>query len=115
MTNALGTLPCIERTCRIVSSSARHNARLCFIGRLFDGPLRKGSHFLTVQSIMEKLTIKKTKLLLKLIADLDNTVNVDTGHQCHQCENLLDDNTIKVFDELASLEKKIGKEIAGYD
>lgn len=87
------------------------------------GKLRQGSggaYFLTVQTIMEKLSIKKTKLLLKLNADVDN-INVDNGHQCDQCGYLLDDNTIKVFDELAALEEKIEKEtkislchIAGY-
>lgn len=87
------------------------------------GKLRQGSggaYFLTVQAIMEKLTIKKTKLLLKLNADLDNII-VDNGHQCDQCGYLLDDNTIKVFDDLQSSEQKIEKEtkmslchIAGY-
>ena len=87
------------------------------------GKLRQGTGgtlFLTVQAVMEKLSITKTKLLLKLNADVDN-LNVDSGHQCDQCGYLLDDKTAQVFDELAAHEEKIEEEtkislchIAGY-
>ena len=69
---------------------------------------------------MEKLSIGKTKLLLKLNAVVDN-LNIDSGHQCDKCGYLLDDKTAQVFDELAALEENIVKKtkislchIAGY-
>ena len=87
------------------------------------GKLRQGSGgtlFLNVQQIMEKLSINKTKLLLKLNADVDN-MNVNIGHECEQCGYLLDDDSAQVFDSLSELEEKVCSEtmmslvhIAGY-
>ena len=87
------------------------------------GKLRQGSggtYFLNVQQIMEKLSINKTKLLLKLNADLGN-ICVNIGHECDHCGFLLDDESAEVFDNLSDLEEKVCKEtmmslvhIAGY-
>ena len=87
------------------------------------GKLRQGSggtYFLSVQQVIEKLDINKTKLLLKLPADLPN-LDVDFGHECENCKYLLDDESSEVFDNLPELEDKILHEtkmslvhIAGY-
>ena len=87
------------------------------------GKLRQGSggtYFLTCQQVMEKLDINKTKLLLRLNANLDN-LSVNIGHECDQCGFWLDDESAEVFDNLEYLEGKVLKEtkmslvhIAGY-
>ena len=58
---------------------------------------------------MEKLGINKTKLMLKLNADVWN-MNVNIGHECDQCDYLLDDESAEVFDSLSELEEKVCKE-----
>ena len=48
------------------------------------GKIRQGSggtYFLSVQQFLEKLDIRKTKLLLKLNADIDN-LDVSRDHAC---------------------------------
>ena len=64
---------------------------------------------MSVQQVLEKLTIKKTKLLLKLNADLPN-LDVGIGHECENCNYLLDDETSEVFDNLPELEGKLSHE-----
>ena len=76
------------------------------------GKLRQGSggtYFLTVQQVIEKLNINKTKLLLKLNAVLGNLC-VNIGHECDQCGFLLDEDGSEIFDNLEDLEMKILKE-----
>ena len=68
-----------------------------------------GTYFLSVQHIMEKLSIKQTKLLLKLNADLENC-DVDAGHKCDDCGYVLDDGECLVYDDLPLLEDKIEHE-----
>ena len=68
-----------------------------------------GTYFLNFQQIMEKLGINKTKLMLKLNADVWN-MNVNIGHECDQCGYLLDDENAEVFDSLSELEEKVCKE-----
>ena len=87
------------------------------------GKLRQGSggtYFLSVQQVMEKLAINKTKLLLKLNSDVLN-MDVNPGHACENCEYRLDETTTQTFDNLPALEDKICREtkmslvhIAGY-
>ena len=63
------------------------------------GKLRQGSggtYFLTVQQVMEKLDINKTKLLLKLNADVAN-LNVNIGHECEKCNFKPDDDTSSLW------------------
>ena len=73
------------------------------------GKLRQGSggtYFLNVQQVMEKLDIAKTRLLLKLNADVSN-FNVDVGHECDLCKFLMDDKSSETFDHLLFLEDEI--------
>ena len=87
------------------------------------GKLRQGSggtYFLSVQQVMEKLDINKTKLLLRLNVDVSN-LDVNPGHVCDKCVYQLDDEATAVFDNLPALEDKISREtkmslvhIAGY-
>ena len=76
------------------------------------GKLRQGSggtYFLSVQQVMEKLDINKTKLLLRLNVDVSN-LDVNSGHECDKCVYQLDDEATAVFDNLSALEDKISRE-----
>lgn len=76
------------------------------------GKLRQGSggtYFLSVQQVMEKLSINKTKLLLRLNENVHN-LDVVNGHQCDNCGYLLDEKSAEVFDNMPELEEKISKE-----
>ena len=73
------------------------------------GKLRQGSggtYFLTAQHVLEKLNISKTKLLLKLNADVAN-LNVSTGHECEKCNFRPDDETTGLFENLSTLEERM--------
>ena len=73
------------------------------------GKLRQGSggtYFITVQQIIEKVSIHKAKLLLRLNVDVDQ-FNVEPGHSCSKCGFLMNDNMCTVFDKLPELENSI--------
>ena len=60
------------------------------------GKLRQGSggtYFITVQQIIEKLDIKKARLLLKLNVNPAD-FRIDPGHSCDRCLYQMDDKTI---------------------
>ena len=88
------------------------------------GKFRQGSggtYFISVQQVIEKLNINKTKLLLRLDAESVANLNVLAGHQCSKCGYLLDEKSSEVFDALETLEEKLCTEtkmslvhIAGY-
>ena len=88
------------------------------------GKLRQGSggtYFISVQQLMEKLAIIKTKLLLRLDPECAENLEEHAGHKCANCEFLMDDHAHYVFDSLDLLEEKISTEtkmslvhIAGY-
>ncbi|XP_065660880.1 uncharacterized protein LOC136084588 [Hydra vulgaris] len=71
------------------------------------GKLRQGSggtYFITVQQILEKVGIIKTKLLLQLDkygVDLDFTTS---GHSCERCGFYLNEEKCLIFDNLPELE-----------
>ena len=76
-----------------------------FLEKMF-GKLRQGSggtYFITVQQVLEKLYIHKTKLLLNLNVDV-SSFNVLSGHSCECCQFLMGDHTIDVFVNLPKLE-----------
>ena len=76
------------------------------------GKLRQGSggtYFLSVQQVMEKLAINKTKLLLKLNANVLNT-DVNPGHSCENCKYKMDETITQTFNNLPKLEDKICRE-----
>ena len=93
-----------------------------FLETMF-GKLRQGSggtYFITVQQVLEKLYIHKTKLLLNLNVDV-SSFNVLSGHSYECCQFLMGDHTIDVFDNLPKLEislptdvKETSVYIAGY-
>ena len=77
------------------------------------GKLRQGSggtYFITVQQILEKLDIKKARLLLKLNVNPAD-FRVDPGHSCDRCLYQMDDKTIDTLDSLADLEKSVHSSI----
>lgn len=102
-----------------MQTSTSNNTRLVLLGLYSTDPLEKefgkirqgsgGTYFLSVQQVLEKLDIQKTKLLLKLNADVDN-LDVNHGHECEKCEFLLDNTSSKTFDHLNELEDRIPKE-----
>ena len=76
------------------------------------GKLRQGSggtYFLSVQQVMEKLAINKTKLLLKLNANVLN-MDVNPGHSCENCEYRMNETVTETFDNLPAIEDKICRE-----
>ena len=87
------------------------------------GKLRQGSggtYFISVQQVLEKLSIKKTSLLLSLQCDIES-FNVESGHECSSCGYLLDEKGAEVFDNLEELEASVSEDtkqamiyVAGY-
>ena len=65
-----------------------------------------GTYFITVQQVIEKLNIQKTKLLLQTTSSIDNLPE-ETGHQCSQCDYNLDEEGSEIFDNIANLENSI--------
>ena len=77
------------------------------------GKLRQGSggtYFISVKQVLEKLSIQKTKLLLKLDVDV-GLINVESGHSCESCNYLMDDDAINIFDNLPELEKSLSVDV----
>ena len=73
------------------------------------GKLRQGSggtYFITVQGVLEKVCIMKTKLLLNLGTDVDN-FTVESGHSCARCGFLLTEEMCEIFHDLAKLEETL--------
>lgn len=85
------------------------------------GKLRQGSggtYFITVQQVLEKVAIQKTKLLLRLTDSVDVGVS---GHSCNLCVLAMTEETCLLFDSLSSYEEKLSIDakmaliyIAGY-
>lgn len=72
------------------------------------GKLRQGSggtYFITVQEILEKIAINKTKLLLTLKCSLEDFI--EEGHKCPKCQFLPTEKACDVFDKLDDLEKSL--------
>ena len=93
-----------------MQTSAFNNAQICTAwsyGKLRQGT--GGTYFLTVQQVIEKLNINKTKLLLKLNVNVSN-LDVDPGHICDHCEYRMDENAMRTFDSMPELEDKICRE-----
>ena len=79
-----------------------------YLEKMF-GKLREGSggtYFINVQQVLEKLSIHKTKLLLTLNVDV-SSLNYLSGHSCTNCNFLMGDNAIDVFDNLPKLEMSL--------
>ena len=79
-----------------------------------------GTYFISVQGVLEKVGIMKTKLLLKLGTDVDN-LGVESGHSCSKCGFLLTHEMCEVFHNLSQLEETLDNDtkaalvyIAGY-
>ncbi|XP_066911172.1 uncharacterized protein [Clytia hemisphaerica] len=73
------------------------------------GKLRQGSggtYFITAQQVLEKLDIKKTKLLLKLNVDL-SVLRAEPGHCCDKCFFALDRDGISLLNQLEEEEMSI--------
>ena len=77
------------------------------------GKLRQcsgGAYFITVQNIIEKFHIEKTKLLLQLKIDVTE-YNLEPGHGCSKCGYLLDESACEIFDTLPDLETSLSKDV----
>ena len=87
------------------------------------GKLRMGSggtYFITAQQVIEKTTIWKTKLLLKLRVQLPEMV-VESGHVCTLCKYKLTKQQCELLDNIRQEENKLADDekislvyIAGY-
>ena len=75
--------------------------------------LRQGSgdtYFITVQNVIQKFHIHKTKLLLRLKVDV-REYSHDPGHTCSKCGYMLDELACQTVDHLPDLENWYPKEI----
>ena len=80
-----------------------------------------GTYFISAQQVLEKLDIKKTKLLLELNATEILDYVADVGHHCSKCGYWMDEKVYEVFDNLPQLEDRISTDnkmslvhVAGY-
>jgi len=62
-----------------------------------------GAYFLAVQQILEKVSIKKASLLLKLNVDA-SSLSSQSGHHCMSCEYNMSEKDTEIFDGLTDLE-----------
>ena len=77
------------------------------------GSLRQGSggtYFITVQNVIQKFRIEKTRLLLHLEIDVSK-VNESTSHCCEKCNYVLEDEKCDIFDSLVSLEENLSHDV----
>ena len=75
------------------------------------GELRQGSggtYFITIQNVIQKLQIQKTRLLLHLGVDvLDN----DDVHACSKCDFALNDDHFRLIESLGKMEDKLSEDV----
>ena len=71
--------------------------------------LSTGTYFITVLQVLEKLDIKKTKLLLKLNVDM-SVLRAEHGHCCEKCSYTLDRDGVSLLNQLEEGEKLIPEE-----
>ena len=123
----------LAHTCRGLVALSKHllntDHQYVALGKATTDPLEKefsklrqgsgGTYFITVQQILEKVAIYKTKLLLKLNCDMD--FNIEPGHSCQKCSYLPNEKVCDVLDNLHQLENSLEYEtknalvyIAGY-
>ena len=77
------------------------------------GKLRQGcggTYLLTVQQILEKLSINQASLLLKLDVEIEE-FSVHSGHQCFSCVYKFSEEDSEIFDGLADLEIFIPEDV----
>ena len=67
-----------------------------------------GTYFLSLQQVVEKLDISKTKQLLNLKEDVRN-LEVDVGHRCSKCCFSLDEVTSEILDSVPKLEENVAE------
>ena len=76
------------------------------------GEFRQGSggaYFITVQNLLEKLHIYKTRFMLHL--DIDVPTDLTGEHACFKCNYNLDDRLIVVMDNLLALESSLPEDV----
>lgn len=79
-----------------------------------------GTYFITAQQVLEKLSIQKTKHLLRLNFDVAS-LSSPSGHHCEKCTFEFDEDVLDTIASLKTIESKIETEtklsivyIAGY-
>ena len=88
------------------------------------GKLRQvsgGTYFITVQQVLEEVSIYKCKLPLQLDGGAVSSISLEPGHSCSKCGFLLSEDMCDVFDKLPELENDLSMDtkmalfhIAGY-
>ena len=92
-----------------------------FLGSFSTDPLEKefsklrqgsgGTYFKTVQQILEKLSISKAKLLLKLNSETVNDLyQIDSGHYCDKCSFKLIEQMCDIMDFLPKMQSSISED-----
>ena len=69
-----------------------------------------GTYFITVQQILEKVVIRKTKLLLKIGFEIDGL----SCHSCSKCGFLLNESIFEVINILPELQKTQRKSVSNW-
>ena len=114
------TANCLYQTCNgmvelskyLLSSSHQYVLLGCFTSDPLEkefGKLRQGSggtYFINVQQVLEKVSIYKTKLMLKIDTDVIETLkNLDCGHTCKKCGYLPNEAVCDMLENLPELER----------
>ena len=77
------------------------------------GKLRQGcggTYFITVQQMLEKVGIAKTKLLLNSDLNID-VFSIFSIHSRDQCGYILDEGKCNILDSFPDLEKKLPSDV----
>ena len=62
-----------------------------------------GTYFITVQQVLENVSIYKAKLLLQLLVDITDVI--DCGYACTKCGYLPNEDICEILSKLPELEK----------
>ena len=93
--------------------SIQLRATLVYIGNFTTDPLEKlfgklrqgsgGTYFISIQQVLEKVTIDRTKLLLKFEKSSDVLANLGSDHSCPKCKFLPSEGICNIIDNLPAL------------
>ena len=130
-----GTRNCLSQTCNGLVNLSIHllftTHECVLLGNFTSDSLRKQlrklrqwsrrTYFITVQQILEKVSIYKAKLLSKLDEELKFLENIESRHSCQKYRSLLNEDICNVFENLPELEYSLQEDtkvvlicIAGY-
>ena len=108
---------CLDQTCYSLVQLSKYlldtTHQYVLLGNFTTDPLEKlfgklrqgsgGTYFISVQQVLEKVTIYRTKLLLKFEKSSDELANLGSDHSCPKCKFLPSEGICNVIDNLPAL------------